>query len=55
MSTSVLTAICLALSAPAMAGNALAGADLSRHIAGPKITVDDAKGKVVLLEYWGYN
>jgi len=28
---------------------------LGEHIYGPKVTQDDLKGRVVLIEYWGRN
>ncbi len=33
----------------------LAGADFSRHIAGPKVDAAWFAGKVVMLEYFGVN
>ena len=35
--------------------SALRGADLSRHISGPEVTIESVKGKVVLFEYGGPN
>jgi thiol-disulfide isomerase/thioredoxin len=31
------------------------GVNLGTHISGPKVTVEELKGKVVLFEYWGVN
>jgi hypothetical protein len=45
---------CLVALASAHAGESpIRGADLSRHIAGPEVTVEQLAGKVVLLEYTG--
>ena len=29
------------------------GADLGTHVAGPAVTAEELKGKVVFFEYWG--
>jgi hypothetical protein len=29
------------------------GADLGTHVAGPAVTAEQLKGKVVFFEYWG--
>ena len=42
--------------APAIGGDSpLKGGDLSKHLSGPEIKAEDALGKVVFFEYWGYN
>ena len=33
----------------------LAGVTLGEHWYGPDYTLDDLKGRIVLLEFWGYN
>lgn len=33
----------------------LEGASLGEHWAGPKRSVDELKGRVVLIELWGFN
>ena len=49
-----MLAACLVALAAAHAGeSAIRGADLSTHIAGPEVTVEQLAGKVVLLEYTG--
>ncbi len=48
-------AACTLLAASSQTGGPLAGADLSRHITGPKVKAEDMLGKVVFVEYWGRN
>lgn len=46
----------LGLSGAALAEvKSLEGVNLGEHWAGPKRSVDDLKGRVVLIELWGFN
>ena len=49
-------ALVVGLSGAANAGvTSLEGINLGEHWAGPKRSVDDLKGRVVLVELWGFN
>ena len=53
-----LFALVLALSLPGLAEakvTSLDGANLGEHWYGPKYTLEDLKGRVVMFELWGYN
>lgn len=54
MACTLLASLALAWSAVA-AEDPLRGGDLSDHMAGPKIEAGALTGKVVYVEYWGYN
>ena len=50
----------LALAGPASGADfnldvTAAGVRLGQPVLGPKLTADDLKGKVLLLEFWGIN
>ena len=62
MRSLLLASVPLALLSTAMAlepkGEATGGLDgvnLGEHWFGPNLTLDDLKGRIVLLEFWGYN
>lgn len=48
-----LTALCSAAAADGV--TSLEGANLGTHWYGPNYTLDDLKGRVVVIEMWGYN
>ncbi len=48
-----LTALCSAAVADGV--TSLEGANLGTHWYGPNYTLDDLKGRVVVIEMWGYN
>lgn len=51
-------ALVLALCVPGLAEakvTSLEGVNLGQHWYGPKYTEDDLKGRVVMIELWGYN
>ena len=43
------------LAAEATEKSTLESVSLGGHVFGPKISVDDLKGRVVLIEFWGRN
>ena len=44
------------IAAPASGGDSpLKGGDLAKRLSGPEMKSEDAVGKVVFFEYWGYN
>ncbi len=49
----VLAALFLVPVARAGDESPVRGADLGTHVAGPAVTPEDLKGKVVFFEYWG--
>lgn len=53
LSAALLAALTLAC--PAQAAPSLDGINLGSHVAGPKITAQDLKRRVVVFEYWGVN
>lgn len=49
-------AVCFALPIQASAGvTSLEGANIGEHWSGPKFTLEELKGRVVMFELWGYN
>lgn len=51
-----LSLLTMCLAGPAFAQvTSLEGANLGTHWFGPKVELDDLKGRCVLVEVWGYN
>ena len=53
--THFLIILGITLSIHLSAEDPLRGGDLKTHLSGPKVKSGSLEGKVVLLEYWGYN
>ena len=52
--STIAAALCAAIALPAFAADAtIEGVKFGDVVVGPKLTPDDFKGRVVLVEFWG--